>query len=190
MERPDTWTEVRHLRQRHGRMRVFTDVRIWKGSTRCSTVCLTRQRLPNGEYTTWYLVTNLTGGLTRFVEYACRWWQECTHKLRKSGGFGWEQSRETNPARVTVLLMACGCALWALWLLGRQHERKTQRKPTTTRAQPRHQNLVKRGWDVLQTARKQHRMPILPAPPPPRVLDYVRRFPGFRRPCDLLVELW
>lgn len=190
MERPDTWTEVRHLRQRHGRMRVFTDVRIGKGSTRCATVCLTRQRLPTGGHTTWYLVTNLTGGLTRFVEYACRWWQECTHKLLKSGGFGWEQRRVVDPARVTVLLMACGCAIWALWLLGRQHERLAQRKPTTTRSQPRRQNLVKRGWDVLQTARKQHRMPILPAPPPPRVLDYVRRLPGFRLPCDLLVELW
>jgi hypothetical protein len=77
----DGWIEVRHLRQRQGRLRVFTNVRIWKGSTRRATVCLYRHRTPDGTSTTWYLVTNLVGEQTRFVEYACRWWHEGQLKI-------------------------------------------------------------------------------------------------------------
>jgi hypothetical protein len=187
----DEWVEVRHLRQRAGRLRVFTNVRIWKGSTRRATVCLYRQRAADGSVTTWYLVTNLAGKHTRFVEYACRWWQECTHKLLKSALFQWESGRVRAPARVTILLMGFGTACWALWLLGRTHERISRRKPTTTRSQSRRQSVIKRGWEVLQAARKRRQMPCLPPPPAPRVLTYQRRFPGFRLPCDAsLVELW
>lgn len=187
----DAWVEVRHLRQRAGRMRVFRNVRLWKGSTRRSTVCLYRSRTAKGETTTWYIVTNLAGEQTRFVEYACRWWQECTHKLLKSALFDWERGRVTDPPRVAILLMGFGCACWALWLLGRAHERLPQRKPSTTRTQLRRQNVIKRGWDVLQAARKRRCMPVIPPAPAPRVLDYQRRFPGFRLSCDAAwVELW
>lgn len=189
---PDhAWVEVRHLRQRAGRMRVFRNVRLWKGSLRRSTVCLYRYRTAKGETTTWYIVTNLAGEQTRFVEYACRWWQECTHKLLKSALFDWERGRVTDPPRVAILLMGFGCACWALWLLGRAHERLSQRKPSTTRTQLRRQNVIKRGWEMLQAARKQRSMPTIPPPPAPRVLTYQRHFPGFRLPCDAAwVELW
>lgn len=187
----DDWVEVRHLRKRAERLRVFGDVRIWKGSTRRATVCLYRQRNADGSLATWYLVTNLAGEHTRFVEYACRWWQECTHKLLKSAMFNWEGGRVVAPARVLVLLMGFGCACWALWLLGRKHERVSRRKPTTTRSQKRRQNVIKRGWDMLHDARKRHGDFTIPLPPAPRVLDYIRRFPGFRLPCDAsLVGLW
>jgi hypothetical protein len=188
---PNEWVEARHLRQRAGRVRVFSNVRIWKGSTRRATVCLYRMRAADGTTTTWYLVTNLAGEHTRFVEYACRWWQECTHKLLKSALFNWEGGRVRAPARVTILLMGFGCACWALWLLGRTHERISKPKPTTTKSQPRRQTVIKRGWDVLQAARKRRQMPSLPPPPAPRVLEYQRCFPGYRLPCDAsLVELW
>jgi hypothetical protein len=187
----DGWSEVRHLRKRRDRLRVFSNVRIWKGSSRRATVCLYRVRTAEGKTTTWYLVTNLDGEQTRFVEYACRWWQECTHKLLKSALFEWERGRVSAPERVAVLLMGFGCACWALWMLGRSNERVSQRKPTTSRPQRRRQNIIKRGWDVLQAARKRHRMPLMPPPPAPRVLDYQRCFPGFRLSCDAaLVELW
>lgn len=187
----DGWKEVRHLRKRRGRMRVFSNVRIWKGSTRRATVCLYGHEAADGTTTTWYLVTNLAGQHLRFVEYACRWWQECTHKLLKSALFDWERGRVTEPSRVTILLMGFGCACWALWLLGRANERLPRRKPTTTRTQLRRQNVIKRGWEVLQAARKRRCMPKVPAPPRPRVLDYKKRFPGFRLSCDAAwVELW
>jgi hypothetical protein len=187
----DGWSEVRHLRQRRERLRVFSNVRIWKGSKRRATVCLYRTRTAEGKTTTWYLVTNLDGEQSRFVEYACRWWQECTHKLLKSALFEWERGRVSAPERVAVLLMGFGCACWALWMLGRSNERRSRRKPTTTRTQLRRQNIIKRGWDVLQAARKRRCMPLMPAPPAPRVLDYQRRFPGFRLSCDAAsVELW
>lgn len=185
IEDPRTgWTEVRHLRQRHSRMRVFTNVRIWKGSRRRATVCLYRHRTADGTCTTWYLVTTLAGAQARFLEYACRWWQECTHKLLKSALFQWEQGRVTAPERVTILLMGFGCACWALWILGRTHERRSRRKSTTTRTQHQRQNVIKRGWDVLQAARKRRVMPTLPTPPAARVLTYQRTFPGHRLPCD------
>lgn len=187
----DGWSEVRHLRQRANRLRVFENVRIWKGSTRRATVCLYRVRLSDGTVAVWYVVTNLTGSHTRFVEYACRWWQECTHKLLKSGMFNWEAGRVVAPERVSILLMAAGCACWALWLLGRSCERRSKRKPTTTKSQTRRQNIIKRGWDALQAARKKRTMPSLPQPYAARVLDYERHFPGFRLPCDAsCVELW
>lgn len=75
----DGWCEIRHLRQRAGRMRVFANVRIWKTASRRATVCLYRIRAADGTLAVWYGVTNLAGDHTRFVEYACRWWQECTH---------------------------------------------------------------------------------------------------------------
>ncbi len=185
------WKELRHLRQRRDRLRVFANVRIWKGSTRRATVCLYRTRTADGKTTTWYLVTNLEGEQTRFLEYACRWWQECTHKLLKSALFNWERGRVTAPARVTVLLMGFGCACWALWMLGRRNERVSKRKRSTTRTQVRRQNVIKRGWDILQAARKRRKMPDMPSPPEPRVLTYQRRFPGFRLSCDAAwVELW
>lgn len=187
----DGWKEVRHLRKRRGRLRVFANVRIWKGSTRRATVCLYCHQGADGKTTTWYLVTNLEGEQMRFVEYACRWWQECTHKLLKSALFDWERGRVEEPSRVTILLMGFGCACWALWLLGRANERLARRKRSTTRTQLRRQNVIKRGWEVLQAARKRRNMPRLPPPPAPRVLDYQRRFPGFRLSCDAAwVELW
>jgi hypothetical protein len=187
----DGWQEVRHLRQRRGRLRVFRNVRIWKGATRRATVCLYRHQCVDGTSTTWYLVTNLGGDQMRFVEYACRWWQECTHKLLKSALFNWERGRVNEPPRVTILLMGFGCACWALWLLGRANERLSRRKPTTTRTQLRRQNVIKRGWEVLQAARKRRCMPSIPPPPAPRVLEYQKRFSGFRLSCDAAwVELW
>jgi hypothetical protein len=116
---------------------------------------------------------------------------ECTHKLLKSAMFNWEGGRVTASGRVLVLLMGFGCACWALWLLGRANEHISRRKSNTTRAQKRRQNVIKRGWDILHNARKHHAMPTIPLPPAPRVLDYIRRFPGFRLPTDAsLVELW
>jgi hypothetical protein len=187
----DGWIEMRHLRQRAGRMRVFTNVRIWKGATRRATICLYRVRTADGSVATWYLVTNLAGEHTRFVEYACRWWQECIHKLLKSGFFDWEDSRVSKPPRVTILLMGFGCACWALWLLGRTHEKTSQRKSTTTKSQPRRRNVIKWGWEILRTACKRRTPLSFPAPPAPRVLTYQRRFPGYRLSCDAsMVELW
>lgn len=187
----DGWVELRHLRQRAGRLRVFRNVRIWKTHGRCVHLCLLRRRGPDGKMTVWYLVTNIEPSATRFLEYACRWWQECTHKLLKSGYFDWERGRVTEPSRVLILLMGFGCACWALWLLGRTHEHRTRRKVTTTRSQSHRHNVIKWGWEVLRSALKRRQTLILPQPCAPRVLTYQRRFPGFRLPCAAdTVELW
>jgi hypothetical protein len=187
----DGWHAVRHVRKRRGHVRVFGNVRIWNGSNRRAPVCLYRHPCADGTTTTWYLVTKLEGEQVRFVEYACRWWQACPHELLKSALFEWERGRVSDPSRVTMLLMGFGCACWALGLLGRAKERLARRKPTTTRTQLRRQKVIKRGWEVLQAARKRRGMPSIPQPPAPRGLEYQKRFPGFRLSCDAAsVELW
>lgn len=92
---------------------------------------------------------------------------------------------------MTILLMGFGCACWALWFFGHANERLPRRKPTTTRTQLHRQNVIKRGWEVLQAARKRPCLPIIPQPPAPRVFEYQKQFPGFRLSCNAAwVEFW
>ena len=90
--------------------------------------------------------------------------------------FDWERGRVCKASRVYVLLMACGCAMWALWLLGRTRERVPKRKPTTRRAQQRRRNVFQVGAAVFRTACKRKQVLVLPDPPAPRVMSYPRVF--------------
>jgi hypothetical protein len=63
-----------------------------------------------------------------------------------------------------------------LWLLGRAHERIPQVKATTTRPQRRRTKLIDDGFAAFRLAVKRQRPLQMPAPPPPRVLDYERLF--------------
>jgi Transposase DDE domain len=154
----DERVEVRHLRQRARRMRVFRNVRLWKGSTRRSTVGLYRSRNAKGETSTCSIVTNLAGEQTRFVEYACRWWQECGWKGLQSALFEWERSRISDFERVDVLLIGISCAIWAMWLLGREHEQVPVLKPTTSKPQPRRKSIIECGISAFTNASKHHRL--------------------------------
>ena len=77
---------------------------------------------------------------------------------------------------MTVLLIGISCALWAMWLLGRAHERIPNYKPTTTKPQPRRKSIIKQGISAFTIAVKRHRPLTLGTPSQLRVLDYERTF--------------
>ena len=72
--------------------------------------------------------------------------------------------------------MGVSCALWALWLLGRAHERIPRVKATTTRPQRRRTKLIDDGYVAFRLAVKRQQPLQMPAPAAPRVLDYERVF--------------
>jgi len=72
--------------------------------------------------------------------------------------------------------MGVSCALWALWLLGRENERIPVVKPTTTQPQRRRHRLIDDGYAAFRLAVKRQQRLQMPAPRPPRVLDYERVF--------------
>lgn len=94
----------------------------------------------------------------------------------KSGVFEWERSRGTIHTRIEILLMGLYTAPRALWIIGRQHEQRPQRKATTEVPQPRRKNIVKQGIRAWLNAGKDHSTLVLNAPPSLRVLNYERMF--------------
>ena len=94
----------------------------------------------------------------------------------KSALFDWERGRIIEEERVTVLLIGISCALWAMWLLGRAHERLPKRKLTTSTVQSRRKSIIKQGISVFTNATKKHLALSLGTPPQLRVLDYQHTF--------------
>lgn len=185
------WREVRQIRVRNNKARYFSNVRVWKGSTRRANLSIYQLARKGFRTTTWYVLSNLPAAQERFAEYACRWWTECTFRDMKSAYFAWERGRVTQPKRVLVLLIAVSCALWALWLLGRAHERIPKRQVTNRKPQTRRCRLIKQGRNAFREAVKARRSLTIPPPPAPRVLDYPRSFFTTRLSCAAdCVELW
>jgi len=170
------WMPLRRVYKRANMGRYFPQVRLWKQGHRRANVSIWKRVRPGFRPVIWYLVSNLDPDATQFHEYACRWWCECTFKIIKSGQFDWERGRVTATHRVQVLLMGVSCALWALWLLGRENERIPCVKPTTTQPQRRRRRLIDDGYAAFRLAVKRQQRLQMPAPRPPRVLDYERVF--------------
>jgi Transposase DDE domain len=170
------WKALRALTLHIRRARFFQQVRIWKGGQRRTNVSCSKLPCNGHRPVIWYLVSSLRAAQQRFVEYACRWWQECGWKGLKSALFDWERGRITDCDRVDVLLIGISCAIWAMWLLGRSHEHVPIVKPTTTTPQPRRKSIIQEGISAFTNANKKHRPLTLATPPQPRVLDYVRTF--------------
>jgi hypothetical protein len=170
------WKKLCALRLRARRGRFLQQVRIWKGGVRRTNVSC--YKLPRNGHrpVIWYLVSSLKAAQERFVEYACRWWHECGWKGLKSALFDWERTRIIDFERVEVLLIGISCAIWAMWLLGREHEQVPMPKPTTSKPQPRRKSIIQCGMSEFTTARKHTRPVTLSTPPQPRVLDYLRTF--------------
>lgn len=170
------WKALRQLSLQARRGGFVQQVRIWKSGVRRATISC--YKLPrNGQRPViWYLVSSLPAAQERFVEYACRWWHECGSPGLKSALFDWERTRIIEFERVEILLIGISCAIWALWLLGREHERIPKHKSTTTTAQPRRKSILQEGISAFTNASKKQRILSLTTPPKPRVLDYVRTF--------------
>jgi len=170
------WKRLKALALQANNGRFLTQVRMWKGSTRRTNVSCYKLARKGFRAVVWFVVSSLRAAQERFVEYACRWWHECGWKSLKSALFDWERGRIVDPDRVSVLLIGISWALWAMWILGRAHERIPKRKPTTTKPQSRRKSIIKQGISAFTNANKQHRRLTLGSPPQPRVLDYERTF--------------
>ena len=170
------WMPLSKVYKRANVGRYLSNIRVWKGGNRRANVSIYKLVRKGFRTVTWYVISDLPACKERFATYACRWWQECTFKCLKSGMFDWERGRVCKASRVYVLLMACGCAMWALWLLGRTNERVPKRKPTTSGVQQRRRNVFQVGAAVFRTAFKRKQVLVLSDPPAPRVLSYSRVF--------------
>jgi hypothetical protein len=170
------WKALRTLTLHLRRARFFQQVRIWKAGHRCSNVSCYKLPKEGHRPVIWYLVSSLPAAQERFVEYACRSSHECGWKGLKSALFDWERSRITDFDLVEVLLIGISCALWAMWLLVRAHERVPMVKPTTTTVQPRRKSIIQCGISAFTNDSKKQRALALSTPPQPRVLDYRRTF--------------
>ncbi len=173
------WRELRAIALQKNVGRFLKGVRIWKGSQRRTNVSLYKHARKGFRAVSWYLVSSLPASKERFVEYACRWWQECGFKGLKSALFDWERGRITKFERVDVLLIGISCALWAMWLLGREHEYHPKCQPTTNTPQVRRKAIIKQGLSAFKLAAKKQRRLTIPTPPKPRVLDYRCTFGEF-----------
>jgi len=170
------WKALRALSLQARRGRFLQQVRVWKGGERRTNVSCYKLPRKGHRPVIWYLVSSLQAAQQRFVEYACRWWHECGSPGLKSGLFDWERTRVVEFERVDVMLIGMSCALWAMWLLGREHEQIPVLKATTSKPQPRRKSIIQCGISAFTNASKQHRRLLLSTPPKPRVLDYVRTF--------------
>lgn len=100
MDTPDTWPEVRHLRQQHSRLRVLrmsaSERNLHVAHPSVSTD--NNYRRPHRRPGIWSRISPVAtrdSSRTRAVGGS-----QSTHKLRKNGDFVWKQRRMTEPARV------------------------------------------------------------------------------------------
>ena len=167
------WMPLRKVYKQANRSRFLANVRLWKGGSRRTNVSIHKRVRKGFRPTIWYLVSDLPAAKARLVEYACRWWQECTFKTLKSGLFEWERGRVSQAKRVYVLLMAVGCAMWALWLIARNDDKSNMTAGKLGKVS--RQNILRRGAALFRVAVKQRISLTLALPPAPRVYTYPRR---------------
>jgi hypothetical protein len=131
----------------------------------------------------WLIVTDLTPEQAHACWYRLRAWIECGFKDTKRGGWQWQHTRITDPARATRLWLAIAVAtLWVVSVGGEADATlpassldelpatHIARRPTTHRAQPRLLSCFRRGLlHILAAALSGWRLPLgrfLPEPWP------------------------
>jgi len=105
----------------------------------------------------WVLLTDLDFDVADVWWYALRNWIEQSFKDLKRGGFHWEQTKMTAPARAerlwlilalaTLLTVTVGCAVEHALYTSQFPDTTTPRRPHTTR--PRRLSLARRGQITL-----------------------------------------
>jgi Transposase DDE domain len=115
----------------------------WAGPVVCFTTparqltCTLLARWDAGYREPWLVLTDLPAISTDVAWYGLRAWIECGFKDSKRGGWHWEQTKMTNPARAERLWLALAVAtLWTV-SVGCQAE-VTQPRPDVTRLPERH----------------------------------------------------
>jgi hypothetical protein len=93
------------------------------------------------------VVTNLPPSGANVAWYQMRFWIEDEYKNHKSGGWGWEQTKMTDPRRAQRLWLAMAVAMQTAVLVGgqieaREHEQarklRTERADRGRQGKPKH----------------------------------------------------
>jgi hypothetical protein len=94
---------------------------VWYGAVDCFKTdtarlsCTLLAHWDAGFAEPWFLVTDLAPAFADSLWYAMRTWIEQSFKDCKRGGFRWEQTKMTDPARATRLWLVMALAtLWAV----------------------------------------------------------------------------
>jgi hypothetical protein len=176
IETPQGWKPfyARTLPRKQGRF--FSQVRIWKTRGWRTNLSIYKHVRDGFRPVTWFVISSLPAAKERFVEYACRWWQECGFRDLKSDIFDWERGKVRIFERVDVLLMAISAATWMLWMVGRQHEYIPRKHRATQTAFLRRKALIKQGIATFKRMVKHGRSLVIGRVPTPRVLDYPTTF--------------
>ena len=93
------------------------DLGVFKKAGRIGPVSVTAKRV-KGCKSPWYLLSDTASGEHQVSRYAMRMWCEQTFRDQKSSGLNWRESRVSNPAHATRLLLIITLAIWACMLLG------------------------------------------------------------------------
>lgn len=153
----------------------------WSGTgvafktARCRLPCTLLACWEEGYAAPWLLLTDLPPGGADACWYGLRAWIEQGFKLTKRGGFQWQRTRMTDPARAERLWLAVAVA--TLWLLSAGGE-ADERLPVATvpdltailpspkrRAATRLRlvSVVRQGWIRILAALLRHESPPLGA---------------------------
>jgi hypothetical protein len=101
---------------------VTTHGQTWAGCVTCFKTpqrhldCTLLARHTAGYRDPWLIVTDLAPTEVDIAWYALRAWVECGFKDSKRGGWQWEQTKMTDPARAEWLWLAIAVA--TLWTVG------------------------------------------------------------------------
>jgi hypothetical protein len=143
---------------------------VWRGQVDCFVSptarlrCTLLTRWDEGFDTPWLLLTDLTPPQADSAWYGLRAWIEQGFKDCKRGGFRWEQTKMTDPARATRLWLVL--ALATLWTLSVGEELDPlppasglpdPLPPPGPTARPRRLSCLKRGHFSILAAALCHR---------------------------------
>jgi hypothetical protein len=87
-----------------------------------------------GHQQAWFVVTDLSADVADIAWYSMRSWIECGFKDLKRGGWGWHQTKMTDPARAERLWLAMAVA--TLWVVSVGGEAEAQLPPSSLNELP------------------------------------------------------
>jgi hypothetical protein len=175
--RPQGWHHWRSLRrvaarvgQRwQGRCTVFRNP---PGQLECTLLACWEE----GHAEPWLVVTDLPAAAADVCWYGLRAWIEHGFKQIKSGGWQWQHTRMSDPARAERLWLAVAVATWWLLSVGGEAEADTRAETmaavpaTQTDRRPRWRLVAvfQRGWTEIMAALLRHaRLPLAHGHPEP-----------------------
>lgn len=143
--------------------------RAWCGRVTCfksqPLACTLLARWDEGHADPWLVITDLSPEQAAACWYGMRSWIECGFKDTKRGGWQWQQTRITDPARATRFWLAIAVAtLWVVSVGGEADanlpasgfdalpETHIARRRATKRSQPRLLSCFRRGLLIIVSA--------------------------------------